>query len=39
MNKSEAINELATALATAQGMIKNAAKDANNPFLKLTGIV
>jgi ERF superfamily len=34
MNKSETLNELAGALATAQGQIKNAAKDALNPFFK-----
>ncbi len=34
MNKSENINELATALAKAQGAMRFAAKDANNPFFK-----
>ena len=34
MNKSEMIDELAAALATAQGQIKNAAKDSQNPFFK-----
>lgn len=34
MTKTEQINELATALALAQGEIENAAKDANNPFFK-----
>ena len=34
MNKSEIINELATALSAAQGEIENAAKDAQNPFFK-----
>ena len=34
MNKSEVINELATALSAAQGEIENAAKDAQNPFFK-----
>lgn len=34
MNKSETINELATALSKAQGQIKGAAKDASNPFFK-----
>ena len=34
MNKSEQINELAAALATAQGQIKNAVKDSQNPFFK-----
>ena len=34
MNKSDTLNELAGALATAQGQIKNAAKDALNPFFK-----
>lgn len=34
MNKSEQINELAAALAAAQGEIKNATKDASNPFFK-----
>jgi hypothetical protein len=36
MQKSESINELATALATAQGQIENAVKDADNPFFKST---
>lgn len=31
---SEAINEIATALAKAQGILTGAAKDANNPFFK-----
>lgn len=34
MNKSESINELATALAKAQGEIKGALKDQANPFFK-----
>ena len=34
MNKSESIKELATALAKAQGEIKGAIKDADNPFFK-----
>lgn len=34
MNKSEQINELATALSKAQGMIKGAVKDSKNPFFK-----
>lgn len=34
MNKSEQINELAAALAKAQGQIKGALKDSNNPFFK-----
>lgn len=34
MNKSDNINELATALAKAQGAMRFAAKDANNPFFK-----
>jgi hypothetical protein len=34
MNKSENINELATALAKAQGAMRFAIKDANNPFFK-----
>jgi len=34
MNKSENINDLAAALAKAQGQIKNAQKDSNNPFFK-----
>lgn len=34
MNKSDAINELAAALAKAQGEIKGAAKDATNPHFK-----
>ncbi len=34
MIKSEAINELATALAKAQGQIKPALKDSSNPFFK-----
>lgn len=34
MNKSDNINELATALAKAQGAMRFAIKDANNPFFK-----
>jgi hypothetical protein len=34
MNKSESIKELAGALAKAQGEIKGALKDQNNPFFK-----
>lgn len=34
MNKSESIKELAGALAKAQGEIKGALKDADNPFFK-----
>ena len=34
MNKSDQINELATALAKAQGAMRFAIKDANNPFFK-----
>lgn len=34
MQKSENINELATALATAQGNIKAAKEDSENPFFK-----
>ncbi len=34
MNKSESIKELATALAKAQGAMRFAIKDANNPFFK-----
>lgn len=34
MNKSETINELAAALSKAQGEIKGALKDQNNPFFK-----
>ncbi len=34
MLKSESINELAAALAVAQGQIENAAKDSDNPFFK-----
>jgi hypothetical protein len=34
MQKSETIGELAKALATAQGKIKGAAKDSENPFFK-----
>ncbi len=34
MNKSEQINELAAALSKAQGMMKPALKDADNPFYK-----
>jgi ERF superfamily len=34
MNRSESINELATALAKAQGEMKPAKKDAENPFFK-----
>ena len=36
MNHSDSINELATALAKAQGIITTAAKDKTNPFLKST---
>lgn len=32
--KSESIKEIATALAKAQGSMKGAVKDANNPFFK-----
>ena len=34
VEKSESINELATSLAKAQGAVKAAMKDANNPFYK-----
>lgn len=34
MNQSESINELATALAKAQGEIRNAPKDSTNPHYK-----
>lgn len=34
MNKSETINELAAALAKAQGIMESAAKDTVNPFFK-----
>ncbi len=34
MNKSDQINELASALAKAQGAIKGAIKDTANPFFK-----
>lgn len=34
MNKSESINELATALAKAQGQMEGAKKDSSNPFFK-----
>lgn len=34
MNRSESINELAAAMAKAQGSIENAAKDAANPFFR-----
>ncbi|HJQ66370.1 MAG TPA: ERF family protein [Gemmatimonadales bacterium] len=34
MTKSEQINELATALAKAQGQMSGAKKDADNPFFK-----
>ena len=34
MTHSEQINEIATAIAKAQGQIKGASKDANNPFFK-----
>ena len=34
MNRSEGINELAAALAKAQGEIKGAKKDESNPFYK-----
>ncbi len=34
MNKSEHINELATALSKAQGKMANAKKDSENPFFK-----
>lgn len=34
MEQSEQINELATALAKAQGQIKPAIKDSANPFFK-----
>jgi hypothetical protein len=36
MKHSDAINEIATALAKAQGAIKNAKKDSANPFIKST---
>ena len=34
MNKSENINELAAALSKAQGAIRGALKDSDNPFFK-----
>ena len=34
MQMSENINELATALAKAQGEMKNAGKTSDNPFFK-----
>lgn len=34
MNKSEQINELAAALAKAQGAMRSATKDSDNPFFK-----
>ncbi len=34
MNHSESINEIAAALSKAQGVMKAAAKDADNPFFK-----
>jgi hypothetical protein len=34
MNKSESINELATALSKAQGQMGGAKKDSDNPFFK-----
>lgn len=34
MNKSESINELAAALAKAQGTMRGALKDSDNPFFK-----
>jgi len=34
MNKSEQINELAVAMAVAQGELENASKNANNPHFK-----
>lgn len=34
MNRSESIKELATALAKAQGEMKHAIKDSNNPFFR-----
>lgn len=34
MNKSESINELATALAKAQAQMTSAKKDSSNPFFK-----
>jgi len=34
MTHSETINEIAAAIAKAQGQIKGASKDANNPFFK-----
>lgn len=34
MNKSEAINELAAALAKAQGQMEGAKKDSENPYFK-----
>ncbi len=34
MEKSEQINELATALAKAQGEMRNAGKNADNPYFK-----
>lgn len=36
MNQSDQINELATALAKAQGQIEGAKKDSANPFFKST---
>lgn len=36
MNRSEAINELATALGKAQAAIKGAVRGSTNPFLKTT---
>jgi hypothetical protein len=36
MKHSDAINEIATALAKAQGAIKNAKKDSANPFFRST---
>lgn len=35
MQKSEQLNELATALAKAQGQLRDAKKDASNPFFKV----
>lgn len=34
MRRSETINEIATALSKAQGLIRNASKDATNPHFK-----
>ena len=34
MNKSDSLNELATALAKAQGQIQGAVRDSQNPFFK-----